>query len=175
MPATAPENPPLPPAQAEILAELQKAKNAEERVRTFARLMDTYGLDAIAGLIPGLGDLNTSVLSGLYLLAEARAAGLGESAYLKIAALETADFFIGAVPVAGDIADYFFQANQRAVPLFEQRTERLVVDARAAGVPESEIAKITEAAQKLPQLAEKAIHLHARLGLADLKGDVKRA
>lgn len=122
--------------------------------------MDTYGVEAIIGLFEGAGDAVTSVLSGVYLMHEARKAGLSKTDFLKIAALQAADFFIGAIPVVGDIGDFVFHANKLSVPLFRDKTEELVREARAAGVPEEAIAKITESAEKLPQLADHAINLH---------------
>lgn len=138
-----------------IIHELQSAKNSEDRVKTFATLADTYGLDAILGLVfPEIGDATVSGLAGLYLLFEAAKADLGKWAYVKIASLQAADFFIGAIPIAGDIADYFFKANKWSAKLFEERTQALVKQARQEGVPEEEIAKITGAGARLPQLAK---------------------
>jgi molybdopterin converting factor small subunit len=143
----------------EVLTTLQHAKGSEARVRVFATLMDTYGVDALVSLIPEFGDAASSVLSGLYLLYEAQRAGLKKSAYLKIIGLQAADVFVGAIPVIGDVADYFFQANKWSARLFVQKTEELVAEARAAGVPEEEIAKITGPAERLPQLVDHAMKL----------------
>lgn len=144
----------------EILDQLRAAKNAEARVRTFAKIMDTYGVEAIIGLFEGAGDAATSVLSGVYLMYEARKAGLSKTDFLKIAALQAADFFIGAIPIIGDIGDFVFHANKLSVPLFRDKTDELVREARTAGVSEEAIAKITDSAEKLPQLADHAISLH---------------
>lgn len=144
----------------EILDQLRAAKNAEARVRTFAKIMDTYGVEAIIGLFEGAGDAVTSVLSGVYLMHEARKAGLSKTDFLKIAALQAADFFIGAIPIIGDIGDFAFHANKLSVPLFKNKTEELVREARTAGVPEEAIAKITDSAEKLPQLTDHAINFH---------------
>lgn len=144
----------------EILDQLRAAKNAEARVKTFAKIMDTYGVEAIIGLFEGAGDAVTSVLSGVYLMHEARKAGLSKTDFLKIAALQAADFFIGAIPIIGDIGDFVFHANKLSVPLFRDKTDELVREARTVGVPEEAIAKITDSAEKLPQLADHAISLH---------------
>jgi hypothetical protein len=146
--------------QSEILEQLRAAKNAEARVRTFAKIMDTYGVDAILGLFVGAGDATMSALSGLYLMYEAEKAGLKKTDFIKIAALQAADFFIGAIPIAGDVADFFFRASKMSIPLFQDRTEELIREARAAGVSEDAIAKITESAEKLPRLTNQAIAVH---------------
>ncbi|MBI2638632.1 DUF4112 domain-containing protein [Candidatus Peregrinibacteria bacterium] len=145
--------------QTEILDQLRAAKNAEARVRTFAKIMDTYGVEAILGLFEGAGDAATSVLSGLYLMREAGKAGLSKTDFLKIAALQAADFFIGAIPIIGDIGDFVFQANKLSIPLFRDKTDELVREARAAGVSEDAIAKITESAEKLPRLADHIVNI----------------
>lgn len=69
--------------QQEVLENLRAAKGAEARVRIFAKLMDTYGIDAIVSLIPALGDVSSSVISGLYLLVEAEQAGLNKDRLYK--------------------------------------------------------------------------------------------
>lgn len=146
--------------QQEILEQLRAAKNAEARVRTFAKLADTYGLEAIIGLFVGLGDAATSAIAGVYLLYEAEKAGLSKWDYIKIVGLQTADFFVGAIPVVGDIADFFFKANKYALPLFQKRADELITEARAAGVSEEAIAKLTLSADKLPKVTDHAIAIH---------------
>ncbi|GEM_PF-2685014 len=145
--------------QNEILDQLRAAKNAEARVRTFAKIMDTYGVEAIIGLFEGAGDAATSVLSGLYLMHEAGKAGLSKTDFLKIAALQTADFFIGAIPIIGDIGDFVFHANKLSIPLFRDKTDELVREARAAGVSQEAISKITDSAEKLPRLADHVVNV----------------
>lgn len=146
--------------QQEILTELAAAKNAEARVRIFAKLMDTYGLDALVGLFEGAGDAAASALSGLYLLYEAEKANLSETDMVKIVALQAADFFIGSVPIVGDVADYFFKANKMSLSLFKKHAEVLIQEARASGVSEEAIAKLTEPADKLPRLVNHAVNIH---------------
>ena len=54
--------------QTEILQKLKKSENAEARVRMYGEIIDTYGVDALIGMIPAIGDASSSVVSGLYLL-----------------------------------------------------------------------------------------------------------
>lgn len=148
--------------QAETLTELAKASSSEERVRTFGRIMDDYGADAIISLFPELGDAASSVGSALYLLCEAKNADLDKKSYLKIIGMQTADFFVGAVPIVGDVADYFFKASKWSVSEFEDRTADLEARARELEIPEEQIALLREDAKKLPQIIENV--------LADLPG-----
>ncbi len=143
--------------QKEIIEELTKAKSSEERVKLYGQVVDTYGLDAIVSLLPLGGDAGSSLISGLYLLFEARNANLNKTDYLKIIGLQTADVFAGAIPLAGDAADYLFQANKWSAGFFEEKTEELAQKAREAGVSEADIVKITEKAEKLPKIVKKVV------------------
>ena len=149
--------------QQEILDQLKAAKGAEARVRTFAKIMDSYGLDPILSLFTGVGDASMGAIAGLYLIYEAKKAGLSKWDYLKIVGLQAADFFIGAVPIVGDIADFVIKANKASVPMFKDRVEELVTEARAAGVSEEAIAKLSISADKLPQLVDHAIAVHKKV------------
>lgn len=153
----------LNPEQRQALDALKAAKDSEERVKLYAKFADDFGLDALLSLIPELGDAGSSLISGVYLLFEAKRAGLDSKDYLKIVGLQAADFAVGAIPVLGDIADYFFKANKWSAKSFTQHTEELVRKAREAGVPEDQITKLTQSAEKLPQLLGKAVGLAGKV------------
>lgn len=165
----------LSPEQKKILEQLKTAKNSEERVKLFAKVADDIGLDPLISLIPELGDAGSSIVSGLYLLFEAKKAGLGTFAYLKIIGLQVADFAVGAIPIVGDVADYFFKANKWSAKSFEAQTEELVVKARKAGVPEEKIAQLNASASKWPQLAHKAVGLYGRVKAGSKNDEPKQA
>lgn len=152
----------LTPKQKIIVEELRSAKNSEERVKLFAAVADEIGLDPLLSLIPELGDGASSIVSGLYLLMEAREAGMGPAAYLKIIGLQAADLAVGALPVLGDVADYFFKANKWSAKSFEEQTREIIEKARAAEVPEEEIQKLLQGAEKWPRLATKAVSVAGR-------------
>ncbi len=150
------------PEQQKILDRLTKAKSSKERVDVVATALDTFGLDAVAGLIPAYGDAITSVIPGIYLLAEAKRADLDKVDYLKIIALQIADFAIGLVPVAGDAADYAFQANKWSAELFAKKIEKIKQEAVEMGIPPKEIAKISNDGSNLPQLTKQAITMYGK-------------
>ena len=143
----------------ETIEQLQKIANAEARVRMFAEIMDKYGADAIVGMFPEIGDLASSGVAGLYLIFEAHQADLSKADYLKIIGLQTADIFVGAVPLAGDVLDYLFKANKWSADIFSKKLKQAVADARSKGVSEAEIAKIRQSGEKLPQLVNKVVTL----------------
>jgi hypothetical protein len=91
-----------------------------------------FGFDAIIGLIPGLGDVITSLIS-LYILAAARRYGVPRVTMLRMAFNIAVDTTVGAIPLLGDAFDVYWKANVMNVALLrrhvlatpdEQRTAR---------------------------------------------------
>jgi hypothetical protein len=78
------------------------------------------GLDAVLGLIPGLGDLMSAMLS-LYPVIEGAHLGASPRLIARMVLNIVADLLIGLVPVVGDIADaFFFKANTRNLALLRK-------------------------------------------------------
>jgi hypothetical protein len=102
-----------------------------ERLRAITRVMDEavripgtrfrFGLDGLAGLIPGVGDALTAAVSGYALIAAART-GAPASVITRMAGNILLDSLVGAVPVLGDVFDFAFKANRRNLRLLEQYT-----------------------------------------------------
>ncbi|HET9626854.1 MAG TPA: DUF4112 domain-containing protein [Kofleriaceae bacterium] len=91
------------------------------RARTFARLLDHYGLDAALGFVlPGLGDVIGAVL-GLYIVGLALRRRVSAVVVARMVMNLAIDLAIGLVPIAGDLADFAFRANTRNVALLEAR------------------------------------------------------
>ncbi|ORE98530.1 DUF4112 domain-containing protein [Aurantimonas sp. 22II-16-19i] len=92
------------------------------RVAKVARVMDTairipgtgisFGGDSIVGLIPGVGDAGTALVS-LWIVNEARRLGMPSHKLAKMLANVGVDFGLGAVPLVGDVFDLFFKANRK--------------------------------------------------------------
>ena len=76
------------------------------------------GLDAILGLIPGVGDL-LGVLLSSYIVREAARAGAPPSVLARMAANIAIEGVVGLVPFFGDVFDAAWKANQRNLALFE--------------------------------------------------------
>lgn len=74
------------------------------------------GLDALIGLIPGLGDLIGVLLSG-YILGEAWRLGASKSLLTRMAFNVAVEGVVGAVPLFGDLFDMAWKANQRNMRL----------------------------------------------------------
>ena len=94
------------------------------RIDALANLLDTailvpgtnirFGLDALIGLVPGIGDAITTLMS-LYIVNEARALGAPPLLIARMVANVALDGVVGAVPLVGDAFDVAFRANRRNV------------------------------------------------------------
>lgn len=89
-----------------------------------------FGLDAIIGLIPGVGDTATTLVS-FYILAAGVRHGVPKITLLRMAANLGIDYVVGTIPFAGDAFDVFWKANQMNVDLIRKRATVDPEDAKA--------------------------------------------
>jgi hypothetical protein len=78
-----------------------------------------FGLDAILGLVPGLGDLVTPFFT-VSVLATALKVHVPPIVLARMVLNATIDMLIGLIPLAGDVADVFWKADLRNVALLER-------------------------------------------------------
>jgi hypothetical protein len=78
------------------------------------------GLDAIVGLIPGVGDFATTAVS-LYILAAGVRYRVPKVTLLRMGLNIAIDYLLGSVPVVGDIFDAAWKSNQMNVELLRRR------------------------------------------------------
>lgn len=78
-----------------------------------------FGLDSLIGLIPGVGDAATALIS-LYLIGEAKTAGASNKILGKMAFNVALEFIVGLIPIVGDLFDIGWRANLRNVALLRQ-------------------------------------------------------
>jgi hypothetical protein len=76
------------------------------------------GIDAILGLIPGLGDL-LGVLLSSYIVREAARVGAPPSVLMRMAWNVAIEGVVGMIPFFGDVFDAAWKANQRNFALLE--------------------------------------------------------
>src|SRR5215470_5489270 len=101
-----------------------------ERARKVARILDRYGVDPILGLIlPEIGDV-IGALFGLYLVVFAIRRRLSPVVIARMLLNLGLDALLGAIPLIGDVGDFFFKANERNLALIEARHERRAATAR---------------------------------------------
>ncbi|MFO0798928.1 MAG: DUF4112 domain-containing protein [Gemmataceae bacterium] len=107
-------------------------KAALPAVRALANVMDravtvpgtrvSFGLDALLGLFPGVGDTVSSLI-GSYIILVAHRLGAPTSVLLRMGLNQLIDALIGVVPFAGDLLDLGFKANVKNARLLEQTLE----------------------------------------------------
>jgi hypothetical protein len=99
-----------------------------ERLRAIARLFDQafavpgtkwrFGVDALFGLIPGLGDV-AGALVAVYALRVARSLGAPAAVQLHMLSNVALDALVGTVPLIGDLFDFAFKAQTRNLALLD--------------------------------------------------------
>lgn len=80
------------------------------------------GLDAVIGLIPGLGDM-VGVLLSSYIVRQAWQLGVPKSTLARMGFNVLVEGVFGAVPILGDLFDAAWKANQRNVRLLHAHLE----------------------------------------------------
>lgn len=78
-----------------------------------------FGWDAIAGLIPGAGDIITALFS-CGVIVQAHQMRVPRIVQLRMVLNVVIDLLIGFVPVAGDVADVFWKSNSKNFALLER-------------------------------------------------------
>ena len=79
-----------------------------------------FGLDALVGLVPGVGDFATTAVS-FYILAAGVRYRVPKVTLLRMAANVGVDYLLGAVPVVGDLFDAAWKSNQMNGELLRRR------------------------------------------------------
>jgi Domain of unknown function (DUF4112) len=79
-----------------------------------------FGIDPLLGLVPGLGETISYVISGLLLLAMVRQGASWKTAFQMVMNI-TLDYLVGSVPLAGDLFDVAFKANTRNLQLLKKQ------------------------------------------------------
>jgi hypothetical protein len=78
-----------------------------------------FGLDALIGLVPGIGDLATPVFT-LLVLATGVRMRVPAVVLARMAINAGIDALVGLVPIAGDLADVGWKANLKNLDLLER-------------------------------------------------------
>ena len=78
-----------------------------------------FGLDALIGLVPGIGDLVSGGIS-IWLIREAQRLGAPKWLIARMAWNVMVDVSIGAVPLVGDVFDAAWKANRKNMELLNR-------------------------------------------------------
>ena len=122
---------PAPRTQPPVFGTHQPAQ--VEHLRVLSRLLDSafvipgtryrFGLDALIGLVPGLGDAVSAVFSS-YLVLQASRLGAPRSVLTRMIANIALDTLVGWVPILGDLFDVAWKSNVRNMALLEEHLQQ---------------------------------------------------
>lgn len=103
--------------------------NRLQSLEFLARLLDArfripgtnirFGLDAVIGLIPGIGDLSTFAVSSYMIIMMARN-GVSGFVLARMVLNILIDTIIGSIPLIGDLFDVAFKANLKNMRLLKE-------------------------------------------------------
>ncbi len=106
-----------------------KDQRGLELLRRWARLFDSafripgteirFGIDPILGLVPGIGDLASPVLS-VFILWQGARLGVPKIVLLRMVINAVIDGLSGLVPVVGDLFDFGWKATEWNMALLER-------------------------------------------------------
>jgi uncharacterized protein DUF4112 len=107
-----------------------------KRLRTMARLLDSavrvpgtdlrFGLDAVIGLVPGIGDAIGAICSSFIIFHAARM-GAPKSTLIRMMANVGLDTIVGEIPLLGDLFDFGWKSNNRNIALLEEHLRQPIV------------------------------------------------
>ncbi len=113
-----------------IVKEERKQIEIEESLESLSRYLDDwikipivgwrFGLDALIGLVPNVGDTLTSVASFYILIAGVRY-GVPKITLLRMAFNIGLDYVVGSIPVVGDAFDFVWKSNKKNMNLIRER------------------------------------------------------
>ena len=112
-----------------------------ERLRALARLLDDafqvpgtryrIGLDALIGLVPGIGDAIGAIFS-TYIVFQAARLGASRATLVRMLGNVALDTIVGEIPLLGDLFDAGWKANIRNLALLENQLQYPVSTARSS-------------------------------------------
>ncbi len=108
----------------------RKQIELEESLENLAKYLDDwikipvvgwrFGLDALIGLIPNVGDSITSLASFYILIAGVRY-GVPKITLLRMAFNIGLDYVVGSIPIIGDAFDFVWKSNKQNMNLIRER------------------------------------------------------
>lgn len=109
-------------------------------LQSWADLLDTkfripgtdirFGLDPLLSLIPGLGDLASPVFT-VALLLQGMRQRIPPAVVARMVGNTLVDVILGAIPIAGNVADIFWRANVKNLALLERHATPGVAPTRS--------------------------------------------
>jgi hypothetical protein len=113
-----------------------------ERLRVLARVLDNavripgteyrFGLDALIGLVPGIGDAISAIFS-IFIIFQAARLGVSRPTLMRMLANVGIDTLVGEVPLLGDLFDVAWKSNLKNIDLLEDHLRQPVAARRQSG------------------------------------------
>ena len=107
------------PSRADSLARITALTKLLDNAFLIPGLNRRVGIDAIIGLVPGIGDAISTALAS-YIIWEARQLGLPRWKIARMIGNVAIDTAVGAIPLAGDAFDLVFKANVRNLRIIHE-------------------------------------------------------
>lgn len=112
-----------------------------ERLRTLSRVLDNalripgtkyrFGLDAVIGLVPGIGDAIGAIFS-VFIVFQAARLGAPKSTLFRMMSNIGLDTIVGEIPLLGDLFDFGWKANSKNMALLEDHLQQPVAAHRTS-------------------------------------------
>jgi len=119
-----------PRTRSDLTKEERREIEVEEGLENLSHYLDglfripgtgwRFGLDALIGLVPNVGDTLTSFASFYILFAGVRY-GVPKITLLRMAFNIGLDYVVGMIPFIGDVFDFFWRSNRRNMDLIRAR------------------------------------------------------
>jgi hypothetical protein len=120
---------------------VQTREPSLERLRTLARLLDSafqipgtryrFGIDALIGLVPGIGDAISAVFS-MFIVFQAARLGAPRATLTRMMGNVALDTIVGEIPLLGDLFDAGWKSNNRNLALLENHLQQPVATKRSS-------------------------------------------
>lgn len=81
-----------------------------------------FGIDALIGLVPVVGDW-IGVFTSLYLISEAANLGVGRATLVRMGINVAVENIIDMIPLLGNVFDFYWKANDRNMELLERHLQ----------------------------------------------------
>lgn len=103
------------------------SRDVPPELEQLARLLDRavqvgpfgIGLDGVLGLIPGVGDFASGVLSA-YIVVRAARDGVPRPALVRMMGNIALDSLVGVIPFGGDLFDVLYQSNTKNIRIYRE-------------------------------------------------------
>jgi len=106
-----------------IRQRIEMMEHLLERVLVVPGTRFHFGLDALLGLVPVVGDLLAAAM-GAWIIWEARNLGMSRWQLLRMSANVGIDTAIGAIPLIGDAFDLAFRSNSKNLRIIRKHLDR---------------------------------------------------